>query len=316
MTVLVAPDNLGYPKDLPERFMVGFDEVRHYNDLPDVQEFIRRAKEADGLIFAWVKLTPEIMDECPKLKVASFMGVGASNYVDLAYAKGKGITVCNTPGYGNSAVAEMTFALILALARKVVPADGSLRGGRWEQDKLEGVGLEGKTIGIIGLGEVGQHVAKLALAFGMKVLCTTAHPSEERAKQARVRFVLLEELLHTSDFVAIHAALTSDTKGMIGNGQLGLMKSSAFLVNMGRAEIVDTAALANTLRNGRIAGAATDVWEREPPSKDHPLLGLENVVLTPHIGWNADTAKWRMLEIAVDNIRAYFDGRPRNVVTV
>ncbi len=315
MTLLIVPDNLGYPKKLPERFLAGFDEVHHYNDLPDAEEFVKRSKNADGLIFAWVKLSPKILDACPKLKVASFMGVGASNYVDLAYARRRGITICNTPGYGNSAVAEMTLALILALARKVVPADKSLREGRWEQERLEGVGLDGKTIGIVGLGGVGEHVAKIASALGMRVICTTAHPSDIRAKKAGVEFVALERLLMESDVVSLHAMLNSETKGMIGAEQLALMKPSSFLVNLARAELVDTQALARALADGKIAGAGTDVWEQEPPSKGNPLLGLENTILTPHIGWNADTAKWRMLEIAVENIRSYFQGKPQNVIT-
>lgn len=314
MPLLVIPDNLGYPKDLPPSLTAGLGEVRHYNDLPSAEEFIRRARDADALIWAWVKLTPDILDALPRLKVASYMGVGAGNYIDLAYASRRGIVVCNTPHYGDDAVAEFTFALILALARKVVQADQSVRQGRWEQEALAGLGLRGKTLGIVGLGGVGSQVARLANAFGMRVLCFTAHPSPERAQQHNVEFVSLEALLRQADFVTLHCALTPETRGLIGRRELACMKPTAFLVNMARAEVVDSAALASALQERRIAGAATDVWEEEPPPADHPLLRAPHTLLTPHLGWNADTAKWRMLAIALENIRAFFAGRPQNVV--
>ncbi|GBD10542.1 Glycerate dehydrogenase [bacterium HR23] len=314
MPLLVIPDNLGYPKTLPPGLTTGLGEVRHYNDLPSPEEFVRRAREADALIWAWVKLTPEILDALPRLKVASYMGVGVSNYIDLPHATRRGIAVCNTPHYGDEAVAEFTFALILALARKLLPADASLRQGRWEQEALGGLGLRGKTLGVVGLGGVGSQVARLARAFGMRVLCSTAHPSPQRAQEHGVEFVPLETLLREADFVSLHCALTPETRLLIGARALALMKPTAFLVNMARAEVVDTGALAQALREGRIAGAATDVWEEEPPPKDHPLLTAPNTLLTPHLGWNADTAKWRMLEIALENIRAFFAGRPQNLV--
>lgn len=314
MPLLVIPDNLGYPLTLPERLMAGLDQVRHYNDLPGKEEFIRRSRDADALIFAWTKLTPDILDACPKLKVVSYMGVGASNNIDLNHAAKRGILVCNTPGYGDSAVAEFTFALLLALVRKVVNGDQSVRQGRWEQEKLEGIGLDGRTIGIVGFGGVGRRVAALARAFGMRALCTTAHPSAKRVREDGVEFVSLETLLAQSDFVTLHPALTSQTLGMIGERELALMKPTAFLINTARAEIVDTAALVRALQKRAIAGAATDMWEQEPPPADHPLLKQENTVLSPHLGWNADTAKWRMLEIAIENIRGFFNGRPQNAV--
>ncbi|MCS7206490.1 MAG: glycerate dehydrogenase [Dehalococcoidia bacterium] len=314
MPLVVIPDNIGYPKDLPAHLTEGLGEVRHYNDLPTPEEFIRRAREADALIWAWVKLTPALLDALPRLRVASYMGVGVGNYIDLDHATRRGITVCNTPHYGDDAVAEFTFALILALARKVVEADRSLREGRWEQEALAGLGLRGKTLGIVGLGGVGSQVARLGRAFGMRVLCFTARPSPQRAQEHEVEFVSLQTLLREADVVTLHCALTPQTRGLIGTRELAMMKPTAFLVNMARAEVVDTDALATALREGRIAGAAIDVWEEEPPPRKHPLLLAPRTLLTPHLGWNADTAKWRMLEIALGNIRAFFAGRPQNVV--
>ena len=314
MTLVVVPDNLGYPSTLPDRFTAGLEDVRHYNDLPDAGEFISRCRDADALIWAWTRLTPAILDQCPNLKIVSFMGVGASDRIDLNHAWAKGIVVCNTPHYGDHAVAELGFAILLALTRRVTRADRSVRESRWEQNELEGVGLLGKTMGVVGLGGSGARMAAFANAFGMRVLATTARPSPQRADEHHVEFVPLDDLLSRSDVVSVHVALTERTRHMIGQEQLALMKPAAFLVNMARAEVVDTGALARALRDGRIAGAAVDVWDEEPPPPGHPLLGLENTVLTPHLGWNADTAKWRMLEIAVENVRAFFAGSPQNVL--
>ena len=314
MPLVVFPDNLGYPATLPEGLTSGPDEVCHYNDLPDVDEFIRRSRDADALVWAWTRLTPALLDECGNLKVATFMGVGASDYIDLPYAASRGIVVCNTPHYGDDAVAELTFALLLALVRKVREADRSVREGLWDQAELEGSGLLGKTMGVIGLGGSGAKVAALAGAFGMRVLSTTAHPSPERARKHDVAFVPLETLLQQSDCISLHVTLSDQTRCLIGERELGLMKPSAVLINMARAEVVDTDALCDALRGNRIGGAATDVWEKEPPPADHPLIGLENALLSPHLGWNTDTAKWRMLDIALENVRGFFAGRPQNVV--
>ncbi len=314
MPLVVVPDNLGYPSTLPDRFTAGLEDVRHYNDLPDAGEFISRCRDADALIWAWTRLTPAILDQCPNLKIVSFMGVGASDRIDLNHAWAKGIVVCNTPHYGDHAVAELGFAILLALTRRVTRADRSVRESRWEQNELEGVGLLGKTMGVVGLGGSGARMAAFANAFGMRVLATTARPSPQRADEHHVEFVPLDDLLSRSDVVSVHVALTERTRHMIGQEQLALMKPAAFLVNMARAEVVDTGALARALRDGRIAGAAVDVWDEEPPPPGHPLLGLENTVLTPHLGWNADTAKWQMLEIAVENVRAFFAGSPQNVL--
>jgi D-3-phosphoglycerate dehydrogenase len=315
MPLVVFPDNLGYPSTLPDDLTSDLGEVRHHNDLPDAGEFIRRSSGADALVWAWTRLTPTLLEACPRLKVASFMGVGVSDYIDLEYASSRGIVVCNTPNYGNDAVAEHTFALLLALTRKVTQADRSVREGRWEQGQLEGTGLSGKTMGVVGLGGSGARVAALARAFGMRVLCTTARPSPRRAREHDVEFVPLETLLSRSDFVTLHVALNDRTRQLIGARQLALLKPTAYLINMARAEVVDTDALGNALQEKRIAGAAIDVWEQEPPPADHPLIGLENTVLSPHLGWNADTAKWRMLAIAIENVRGFFAGRPENVVT-
>ena len=232
MTLVVVPDNLGYPSTLPDRFTAGLEDVRHYNDLPDAGEFISRCRDADALIWAWTRLTPAILDQCPNLKIVSFMGVGASDRIDLNHAWAKGIVVCNTPHYGDHAVAELGFAILLALTRRVTRADRSVRESRWEQNELEGVGLLGKTMGVVGLGGSGARMAAFANAFGMRVLATTARPSPQRADEHHVEFVPLDDLLSRSDVVSVHVALTERTRHMIGQEQLALMKPAAFLVNM------------------------------------------------------------------------------------
>ena len=315
MPLVVVPDNLGYPSTLPDRFTAGLEDVRHYNDLPDAGEFISRCRDADALIWAWTRLTPAILDQCPNLKIVSFMGVGASDRIDLNHAWAKGIVVCNTPHYGDHAVAELGFAILLALTRRVTRADRSVRESRWEQNELEGVGLLGKTMGVVGLGGSGARMAAFANAFGMRVLATTARPSPQRADEHHVEFVPLDDLLSRSDVVSVHVALTERTRHMIGQEQLALMKPAAFLVNMARAEVVDTGALARALRDGRIAGAAVDVWDEEPPPPGHPLLGLENTVLTPHLGFVTVENYRAFFRTAVGNIRAWLDGTPVNTLT-
>lgn len=316
MKIIVFPDNLGYPATLPDEPFADVGELRYFNDLPSETEFVRRSKDANAIILAWIKMTPHILNACPNLEIISFMGIGVSNYVDLPHAAARGITICNAPHYGDHSIAEHTLMLILALARKVILADKSVRAGAWEQEKLEGSELHGKTLGIVGLGGVGSKVAALGNALGMTVICHTSHPSPSRAKHHHIRFVGIDELLQSADVVSLHLATTSETKPFIGSQELAQMKTTALFINTARAELVDTTALAEAVRIGVIAGAATDVWNEEPPQPSHPLLIADNVVLTPHIAWNTTAAKSNILSMCIENVRAFFLGKSQNVVTL
>jgi lactate dehydrogenase-like 2-hydroxyacid dehydrogenase len=237
-------------------------------------------------------------DACPKVRVVANAGVGYDN-VDLAEATRRGIPVGNTPGVVTAATADLTFALILATARRVVEAARAVRAGdwkTWEPDYMLGLELEGSVLGIVGMGQIGRAVARRAGGFGMTVI---AH-----------RPVPLEELLEKADVVSLHVPLRADTRGLIGEAELRRMKPTAILVNTARGSIVDQPALRRALDEGWIAAAGLDVVEVEPIPLEDPLLGLENCVVLPHMASATFVTRQRMMAIAVDNILAGLAGAP------
>jgi D-3-phosphoglycerate dehydrogenase len=247
-------------------------------------ELVRIVGAYDALIVrSRTRVTAEVLDAGRRLKVVGRAGIGVDN-IDVARATRLGILVLNAPAGNAISAAELTFALLLALARKVVRADRSVRAGVWDRASLQGVELHGKTLGLVGCGRIGSEVAKRARAFGMRVLAYDPYLSVDRAREVGVTLVTLPDLLEESDAVSIHAPLTEETRGLIGRAELARMKPTAFLLNMARGAIVDEMALADALRTGGLAGAALDVFAQEPPPPDHPLLRLENVIVTPHLG--------------------------------
>ncbi len=288
----------------------------HHGHPGDPAAYLERLGDAAGVVLGW-DLPVEVMRRAPRLEVVSYLGTGAANFVDLAEAGRLGITVCNTPGYGDNAVAEHALALLFALARRVPRLDRSMRqaGQRpeWGQSQ-PGFELRGKTLGLVGLGGIGARMAELARGLGMEVKAWTRNPSPERAERHGVAFLPLEDLLETSDVISLHLLLTPETNGFLGPEELDRMKPDAVLVNTARAELVDQAALVERLRDGRIAAAGLDVFWNEPLPADHPLLELDNVVLTPHVAFNTPEAIAAMMDIAIDNLARYFEGSPINVV--
>jgi len=240
-------------------------------------------------------VTASVIEAARRLKVIGRAGAGVDN-IDLAAATRRGILVVNAPGSNSIAVAEHTLALMLALARRIPQADAKLRAGRWEKRSLAGVELRGKTLGIIGLGRVGTAVARRAAGLEMRLMAYDPFVAVDHAARLGVRLVSLDELLRTADFVSIHAPLTDLTRGMIGARELALMKPTAYLINCARGGIVDEEALARALAEGRLAGAALDVFAHEPPF-DSPLLASEKVILTPHLGGSTQEAQ---RNVAVD----------------
>jgi D-3-phosphoglycerate dehydrogenase len=229
------------------------------------------------------------LERAARLKVVGRAGVGLDN-VDLETATARGVIVMNTPGANAIATCEHTFAMILALCRKIPQADASLRRGEWARSRFLGAQLYRKTLGIIGLGRIGQQVAQRAQAFGMDVLGYDPYISADLAHELGVTLVSLDELLSRSDFITLHALLTPETRGLIGREALARVKPGARLINCARGELVDEAALVEALASGRLAGAALDVYSTEPPT-DNPLLTLDNVVLTPHLGASTEEAQ-------------------------
>jgi phosphoglycerate dehydrogenase-like enzyme len=237
------------------------------------------------------------------LRIISIWGTG-TNHVDLDAARARGVTVSSTPGVNAHAVAEHTMALMLAIARRIPEMDRAVKAGQWPRGSL--VQLEGKTLGIVGLGAIGCRVAKLASAFGMNVLASTLGDDAGRSASVGARHVSLEALLRESDFVSLHLRLSEKTTHYIDRARLALMKPSAFLINTARAAIVDREALLDALGGSRIAGAGLDVFHDEPIHADDSLLQLPNVVLTPHNAGSTPEVIDRGLQQAVENIHGFF----------
>jgi D-3-phosphoglycerate dehydrogenase len=245
---------------------------------------------ADALIVrSAVKVDAALLKHAQKLRVIGRAGVGVDN-VDLAAATKKGIAVMNTPGANAIAVAEHTLGMMLALARHLCPADASTRAGKWEKKAFEGAELCGKTLGIVGLGRIGMEVARRARAFQMEVIAHDPFVSVAIARDAGIKLASLKEVFAAADYLSLHVGLTPQTEGMINAASLRAMKAGVRIVNCARGELVDEAALAAALTSGRVAGAALDVFQAEPPKKS-PLLQLPNVICTPHIAGSTREAQ-------------------------
>ena len=258
-------------------------------------------------------------DEFAALEGLRYVGVTATGYnvVDVACARRRGVTVTNVPSYSTESVAQATFALLLELANRVGHHSAEVRDGRWSRSPdfcfwdFPTVELAGLTIGIVGLGDIGSTVARIARAFRMRVI---AHTRTPRVAEG-VEFVELDRLFAESDVVSLHCPLEASTERMVNARRLSLMKPSAFLINAARGGLVDETALARFLNEGRIAGAGLDVLSCEPPARDNPLLSAANCVVTPHIAWASLAARKRLFGAVVDNLAAFLAGRPVNVVS-
>src|SRR5215471_17179130 len=276
-------------------------------------ELIRRIGDAEIVlnIRAHARFTDRVLAACPRLRLVSIWGTGTDN-VDLAACRARGVAVTNTPGVNAHAVAEHTLALMLAVTRRIPAMDRDTRAGHWPRGML--VQLEGRTVGLIGLGAIGSRVAELLKPFGVRLLAATYGPDGGRAAALGARHVPVETLLQESDIVSLHLLLSAKTRGYLGRERLALMKPTAFLINTARGAIVDKAALLDALREGRIAGAALDVFHEEPIPQGDPILGLPNVVLTPHNGGQTREVIDAGILRAVENVEHFLAGRPRDVV--
>lgn len=274
-------------------------------------ELVKEVAGADALIVGLEKVTREVIGAAPGLRVIAKHGAGVDN-IDLEAAREHAVMVCNAPGANSEAVADLTFGLFLALARQIPVADQRVRRGEWP--RLTGRLVWGKVAGIIGLGAIGRGVARRARGFNMRVLAYDTMQSGEFEARWAVERVDLDTLLQQADFVSLHLPLTSATRNMIGARELRLMRPTAYLVNTSRGGIVDEEALARALREGWIAGAALDVFAVEPPG-NNPLLSEEKVVLTPHMGANAEEAMELTSQITARNVVAALHGlRPEGLI--
>ena len=310
----------GFWQDSPEEDLARLDpyvsEIAFFMSTTQ-EELIERAKDADLIITNKVKFNTQNLPLMPCLK---YIGVAATGYnvIDTAEASRRGIVVTNVPAYSTDSVAQTVFAFILEHAMNVAKHSEAVHQNVWtncpffyfQVTTLQE--LAHKTIGIVGLGRIGRKVAEIAHAFGMKVV---AHSRTEKTDVPDyIKQIDLDNLFKVSDFVTLHCPLTPQTEKLVNAEKLALMKHTAILINTSRGPVVDEAALANALNNGQIAGAAADTLSTEPPQADNPLLTAKNCFITPHLAWATAEAKSRLVDVIVNNIKAFAEGAPINVV--
>lgn len=290
-----------------------FGEVIVYSDRPTDEQKLERVRDAEVIINSRGAVTwrEDDLRSLTKLRLIVVCAIGTDS-IDLRAATEMGVAVSNQPGRTAGVVAEHIFGLMFAVAKRAAYQTMELKAGRWT--RKENVFLRGKTLGVVGTGAIGSELARLANAVGIEVVAWTFHPSAERARRLGVRYVELDELLAVADVVSLNVALTEDTRGMIGEREIGLMKPGAFLVNGGRGALVETAALVRALHSGHLGGVGLDVYDTEPLPADHLILSCEQVVLTPHMADQTPEGTELLNEGAVDNVIAFLEGRPQNIV--
>jgi len=299
---VVATDRVSKKGLAPLRDDERFDVVR-IHDSSDPR-FGAELETASGLIVrSATRVDASMLARAPELKVVGRAGVGVDN-IDVAAASERGVAVMNAPGGNTISAAELTMALLLAVARRVAEADRSMREGKWERASLQGVELRGRTLGVIGAGRIGGAVAERCRAFGMKVIVHDPYLPIDRVEDLRSPVVELHELLESADVVTLHVPLTDETRGLIGDSAFDTMKKGAFVINASRGGVVDEAALARALSEGRIAGAGLDVYDTEPLAVDSPLLTAPNLVLTPHLGASTKEAQVQVAMEVAASLRA------------
>lgn len=315
---IVVLDGKGInPGDLSWDCLTLCGDLTVYDKTPTDELTIERLQGADIAITNKTPIDGSILDACPTVKLICVLATGY-NVIDCDAAAQRNIPVCNVPDYGTSAVAQFTFALLLEVCHQIGHHDRVVHQGKWtacpsfcfwDTPQIE---LAGKTLGIIGFGRIGQAVAKIASAFGMRVLAYSR--TEKLGFEALCRFVSLEELLAQSDIVTLHCPLTSQTQELINRRTISLMKDSAILLNTSRGAVLDEAAVSEALASGKLKAAAVDVACIEPIPANSPLLYAPNCIITPHMAWAPAESRQRILDCTVRSIQAFYNGHPINTV--
>ncbi|MDD6990721.1 MAG: D-2-hydroxyacid dehydrogenase [Oscillospiraceae bacterium] len=274
-----------------------------------------RVGDAEAVIINKTVFTREIMEKCPNLRYIGLCATGFNN-VDTKAAAELGITVCNVPAYSTSAVAQQVFSYVLHFASRTADYNADVQSGGWVRSDtfsyftIPTFELSGMTMGIIGFGSIGSAVARIAKAFGMNVIASTRTPKTAEG----VSFVSTEEVFKCADFISLHCPLTDETRGLVNMERLKFCKPTAYIINTSRGPAVNEKDLAEALNSGIIAGAGLDVVETEPMKADNPLLGAKNCIITPHVAWAPVQTRERLIAAAVDNLRSFIDGAPKNKV--
>lgn len=317
MKIVVLDGYTLNPGDLSWEALGKLGDLIVYDRTP-LELVVERSADAEIILTNKTIISGDMLKSLPKLRYVGVLATGY-NVIDSFKARELGIGVTNIPAYSTDSVAQITFALILELCLHVQDHSTAVLAGEWADSidfsfrKHPLIELSSKTLGIIGFGSIGKKVCDIASAFGMNVIAYSRTRTEQSHRN-NFRWVELPELFSISDFVSIHCPLTADTKGLINMSNLRLMKQSAFLINTSRGPIVIENDLAEALNNGIIAGAGLDVLSTEPPSPGNPLLSSKNCIITPHIAWATFEARTRLMKIAVQNVKAFLDGSPVNVV--
>jgi len=311
----------GYTENPGDLSWEGFEQlgkltVYDRTSLTDAGEAIARIGEAEVVLTNKTPLTRDILSACPSVRYIGLLATGY-NVVDIVAAKEKEITVCNIPTYGTSAVAQMVFALLLEICHHVGEHSQAVLNGDWTNCadfcfwNYPLIELMDKCIGIIGFGRIGQNTAQIAQAFGMKVLAYDEHVIEEA--KGLGEYVSLDELLSQSDVISLHCPLFPSTAGIINKDNIAKMKDGAIIINTSRGPLIVEQDLADALNAGKVYAAAVDVVSTEPIKADNPLLKAKNCIITPHIAWAPKESRKRLMDIAVDNLKAFLDGKPVNI---
>ena len=316
MNIVILDGYTANPGDLSWQGLEEIGEVTVY-DRTKADETVARAADADIVLTNKVIISREIIAQLPRLKNIGVLATGY-NVVDIEAAHERGITVTNVPAYSTESVAQMVFAHLLTVTNRTEHYAIENRNGRWTKNPdfcywdFPHMELAGKTFGIVGLGNIGRRVAEIATAFGMHVKALTSKSAD--ALPANIEKATLESILSTSDVLSLHCPLTDKTRHLINRETLQQMKPTAILINTGRGPLVDDQAVADALSGGRLAAFCADVLTEEPPKADNPLLKQPNAYMTPHIAWASKEARVRLVQVATDNVRAFINGRPQNMV--
>ena len=308
---IVVVDHVFLEKEHVER-LKALGDLKVFGEPPKNEDELKeRIDSAEIVVVGWSHLTRDVIASAKELRMISIWAT-TCHYADHEAAKERGIVVTHVPGYATEAVAEYAFALLLAAVRKLPVADKHVRNGDFDWRPFSGAELEGKTLGIIGTGAIGLRVGELARAFKMRLLGFDKYPNARRAAEIGLTYVDLPTLLKESDVISVHLTLTSETHGMLGKEQIEAMKKGVVIVNTSQGKVFDETALAAALKSGKIAAAGLDVFAEEPPAKDNPLFTLDNVVLSPHVGFNTVEAAKRCTDICIDNVAKFLKGTVQN----
>lgn len=317
MNIVILDGQALNPGDLSWECLNSFGTVTYYDRTATETETVERIGSAEIVILNKTPITETVLSQCPGIRLICILATGY-NVVDCEAAARRNIPVCNVPGYGTDSVAQFTFALLLELCHQIGHHSTVVHQGKWsscpnfcfwDTPQME---LAGKTMGIIGYGSIGQAVAKIARAFGMKVQAYSRTQRPEYVED----YTDLDSLLRSSDIISLHCPLFPETKGMINADAIAKMKDGAILLNTARGPLIDEAAVADALRTSKLRGAAMDVVSQEPIPETSPLLGAPNCIITPHMAWAPIEARQRILDITVESIRAFLNGTPKNAVNL